>query len=287
MLAVGVDWAESFHDVAPGQPGRGVTAQFRIDHGPGGVARLVARCLELEPDPAEVRVVLETRHGLLVEALADAGFTVLPVNPDLVARRRGPAKKKDDAEDARICCLLALDQYAELRRLIPHGEAGTELRAIARDDERAARDERRIGNRLRADLLAVFPAAIDIAAGDLGAPVFLRLLERWPSAEALAAASRDEIEAFARSCRHGWPARFAGEVTAALAEPRLACLPSWPAPRPPRSGWPPRSCCSCAPSDEPGNGGPANCCSAPRAPAGIRPPRTQTRGRRSRAARST
>ena len=225
MLGVGVDWAESFHDVALGRPGKGVIERFRIEHGPAGVGRLVARCLELEPDPAEVRVVLETRHGLLAGALADAGFTVLPVNPDLVARRRGPAKKKDDAEDARICCLLALDQYAELRKLIPHGEAGAELRAIARDDERAARDERRISNRLRADLLAVFPAAIDIADGDLGAAVFLRLLERWPSAEALAAASREEIEAFARSCRHGWPARFAGRVTEAMTASRLNARP--------------------------------------------------------------
>jgi hypothetical protein len=225
VLGVGVDWAEAFHDVALGVPGKGVTDQFRIEHGPAGVARLVARCLELEPDPAEVRVVLETRHGPLVEALIDAGFTVLPVNPDLVARRRGPAKKKDDAEDARICCLLALDQYAELRKLIPHGQTGTELRAIARDDERAARDERRIGNRLRADLLAVFPAAIDIAAGDLGAPVFLGLLERWPSAQALAAASRQDIEDFARSRRHGWPGRFADHVIAVPGEPRLAVRP--------------------------------------------------------------
>ena len=225
MLGVGVDWAESFHDVALGRPGEGVIEQFRIEHGLAGVGRLVARCLELEPDPAEVRVVLETRHGLLVEALADAGFTVLPVNPDLVARRRGPAKKKDDAEDARICCLLALDAYLELRKLIPHGQIGAELRAIARDDERAARDERRIGNRLRADLLAVFPAAADIAAGDLGAPVFLKLLERWSSAAALAAASRDEIEAFARSCRHGWPARFADRVAEAMATPRLPARP--------------------------------------------------------------
>jgi len=225
VLGAGIDWAESFHDVALGRPGEGVIEQFRIEHGPAGVQRLVARCLELEPDPADVRVVLETRHGLLVEALVDAGFTVLPVNPDLVARRRGPAKKKDDAEDARICCLLALDAYLDLRKLIPHGETGAELRAIARDDERAARDERRIGNRLRADLLAVFPAAIDIAAGDLGAPVFLRLLERWPSADALAAASADDLEAFARSARHGWPARFAGRVTAAIAEPRLPVRP--------------------------------------------------------------
>ena len=225
MLGVGVDWAESFHDVALGRPGEGVMEQFRIEHGPAGVARLVARCLELEPDPAQVRVVLETRHGLLVEALVDAGFSVLPVNPDLVARRRGPAKKKDDAEDARICCLLALDAYLELRKLIPHGQIGAELRAIARDDERAARDERRIGNRLRADLLAVFPAAIDIAAGDLGSAVFLRLLERWPSAQALAAASRQEIEDFARSARHGWPGRFADRVTGAMATAQLTVRP--------------------------------------------------------------
>ena len=225
MLGVGIDWAESYHDVALGQPGIGVISQFRIDHGPAGVARLVARCLDLEPDPAEVRVVLETRHGLLVEALVDAGFTVLPVNPDLVARRRGPAKKKDDAGDARICCLLALDAYLDLRQLIPHGELGAELRAIARDDERAARDERRIGNRLRADLLAVFPAAIDIAGGDLGSAVFLHMLERWPSARQLAAVSRDEVEALARSARHGWPRRFADQVTSALAEPRLTVRP--------------------------------------------------------------
>jgi Transposase/Transposase IS116/IS110/IS902 family len=225
VLGVGIDWAESFHDVALGRPGEGVITQFRIEHGPAGVGRLIARCLELEPGPAEVRVVLETRHGLLVEALADAGFTVLPVNPDLVARRRGPARKKDDAEDARICCLLALDAYLDLRALIPHGELGAELRAIARDDERAARDQRRISNRLRADLLAVFPAAIDIAAGDLSSAVFLQLLEHWPSAPQLAAASAGEIEAFARSARHGWPARFAGQVTAAMAAPRLAVRP--------------------------------------------------------------
>ncbi|MGW4126325.1 IS110 family transposase [Nocardia sp. NPDC004711] len=94
MLAVGIDWAESLHNVALGQPGEGVIEQFRIDHTAAGIERLVARCLGSEPDLSEVRVVLETRHGLLVEALVDAGFTVLPVNPDLVARRRGPAERK-------------------------------------------------------------------------------------------------------------------------------------------------------------------------------------------------
>jgi hypothetical protein len=83
--------------------------------------------------------VIQTRHGLLVEPLLDAGYVVLPVNPDLIARRRGPARKKDDAEDARIPRLLALDRHTRLRPLILHGELAAELRAIARDDERDAR----------------------------------------------------------------------------------------------------------------------------------------------------
>lgn len=221
MLGIGIDWAEEFHDIAFGTVEKGVFEQFRIDHGPAGVGALIERALRIEPDPAEVRVVLETRHGLLVEALIDAGFTVVPVNPDLVARRRGPARKKDDTEDARICCLLALDRHAALKTLIPHGELGGELRAIGRDDERAARDQRRLLNRLRADLQTTYPAALVLAGKDLGAPTVLRLLDRWPTQPELAQASREDIVAFARAGRHGWPDRFADQVNAALAAPSL------------------------------------------------------------------
>jgi transposase len=217
VLAVGIDWAEEFHLVALGSPGQGVMEVFRVEHTPTAVQALVARIAGLEPDPATVRVVIETRHGLLVERLVDAGYTVLPVNPDLIARRRGPARKKDDATDARLACLLALDRHANLRPLVPHGELAGELRAIARDDERAARDERRLLNRLRADLVATFPAALQLAGDRLGGPTMLRLLERWPTTQALRAASRQELLAFALASKHGWPERLADQVAAALA----------------------------------------------------------------------
>lgn len=217
MLGVGIDWAEDFHLVALGAPGEGVFDVARVEHDPRSIDTLIARIAALEPDPVEVRVVLETSYGMLVERLLDAGYAVVPVNPDLVARRRGPAKKKDDAEDARIACLIALDRFERLRVLVPHGEEAAELRAITRDDERAARDERRLLNRLRADLIATFPAALTIAGDDMGTPTFLRLLERWPTANALAEASRDDLEAFARAGKHGWPDRFADRVQASLA----------------------------------------------------------------------
>jgi hypothetical protein len=217
MLGVGIDWAEQFHLVALGRIENGVFEVKRVEHTPAAVTALLTRIAGMEPDPAEVRVVIETSHGVLVEQLLDAGFTVVPVNPDLIARRRGPARKKDDAEDARIACLLALDRFTALRPLIPHGPVAAELRSIARDDERANRDERRLLNRLRADLIATFPAAMIIAGDDMGRPTFLRLLERWPTHEALRQATREEIAAFARAGRHGWPDRFADQIAAALA----------------------------------------------------------------------
>ncbi len=165
---------------------------------------------------------METRHGMLVERLVDAGYVVVPVNPDLVARRRGPAKKKDDAEDARIACLMALDRFERLRPLIPHGEEAAELRAIARDDERRPGTSAACSTACGPTLIATFPAALSIGGDDLGRPA--SWVERWPTANALVSASGEEMVAFARGSHHGWPERFADQVGAAPGRRS----PSWP-----------------------------------------------------------
>src|SRR5664279_5516702 len=288
MLGVGIDWAEQFHLVALGRGETGVFEVKRVEHTPAAVTALLSGIVGLEPDLAEVRVVIETSHGVLVEQLLDAGFTVVPVNPDLIARRRGPARKKDDAEDARIACLLALDRFASLRPLIPHGAVAAELRAIARDDERANRDERRLLNRLRADLIATFPAALQIAGQDLGRPTFLRLLERWPTARGTAFGSARADHRSRRPGHHGWPDRFADQIAVALAgetftardylvrakadtirltATQLLAIGAQ------RRVWEKRMG--------------QTCCSARPAPAGPRPRGTPSRGRRSPAARPT
>src|SRR5215831_5343713 len=74
VLGVGIDWAEEFHLVALGRPAEGVIEVVRVEHHPQAVAALMARIAGLEPDPAEVRVVIETRHGLLAGALVAPGI---------------------------------------------------------------------------------------------------------------------------------------------------------------------------------------------------------------------
>ena len=47
----------------------------RVEHRPQAIDILVAKIAELEPDPTEVRVVIEFRHGLLVERLVVEGYS--------------------------------------------------------------------------------------------------------------------------------------------------------------------------------------------------------------------
>nr|HRC85615.1 hypothetical protein [Thermoanaerobaculia bacterium] len=83
-------------------------------------------------------------------------------------------------------------------------------RVLARQDERASRDQRRLLNRLRHDLLAVFPAALD-AFPDLTAVSALAFLEHWPTAAAARDQERAAIEAFLRQQFHSQARAAAGE----------------------------------------------------------------------------
>ena len=208
MLGVGIDWAEEFHLVALGRPDNGV---FEVSPGgthPGGGDCADGQDRRVGAGPG--RGAGGDRDQPRDAGGADAGRRVhgVPVNPDLIARRRGPARKKDDAEDARIACLLALDRFASLRPMIPHGAVAAELRAIARDDERANRDERRLLNRLRADLIATFPAAMTSPVTTWAGPRSCGCWNAGPPRKALRQVPREKID----GARPGRPPRLAGPL---------------------------------------------------------------------------
>jgi hypothetical protein len=54
----------------------------------------------------------------------------------------------------------------------------------------------------------------------------LRLLERWPTQEQLAGATREELVEFARAAHHGRPERFADQVAGALAGSHFLARPA-------------------------------------------------------------
>jgi hypothetical protein len=88
QLTCGVDWAEAHHDVALVDVDGAVVARSRIDTGASGFNDLLALIAEHGGSVEHTPIALETDKNLLVVALAEAGFTVYPINPRAVARYR-------------------------------------------------------------------------------------------------------------------------------------------------------------------------------------------------------
>jgi transposase len=169
-------------------------------------------------------VAIERPDGLLVDGLLEAGSVVYALNPKAVERYRERTRvaggKADPAAAELLARILVTDRDRH-RPLQPSGPLVEELRVLARQDEAASRDQTRLRNRLRQDLLAVCPALLD-AFPDLDAVSALRFLERWPTVTAARALRRDEIEAFLRQHGHGRPVAAAARIHAALQAAALA-----------------------------------------------------------------
>lgn len=218
MLLVGIDWAEARHAVCVLAADGALVRRLSIPHDPGGLQRLHTVLAEAEPDPTAVLVALERPDGLLVDALLTAGYHVYALNPKAVERYRERTRTtgaKSDPADAELLARILLTDRDRHRPLLPTSPQVETLRTLARHDERASRDQRRLLNRLRHDLLDAFPQAL-VAFPDLGAVAALTFLVRWPSAAEAERLTVAEITVHLRQERHGWPQRTAERIHTAL-----------------------------------------------------------------------
>ena len=218
MLLVGIDWAETQHAACLVSPTGTPLQRLAVPHTPAGLRRLQTVIAEVEPDPAAVLVAIERPDGLVVNVLVAAGYTVYALNPKAVERYRGRTRTtgaKSDPADAELLARILLTDRDRHRPLTPSSPQLEEIRTLARQDERASRDQRRLLNRLRQDLLKVFPAALD-AFPNLSAISALAFLDHWPSAELAHRLTSAEIETFLRQQRHGQPRQAAARIHAAL-----------------------------------------------------------------------
>ncbi|HZO24779.1 MAG TPA: IS110 family transposase [Chloroflexota bacterium] len=218
MLYVGVDWAEAEHAACLLDAAGAVVRRLTIPQRRAGLARLRAAIAAVGPDPAVVLVAIERPDGLLVDGLLAAGYTVYALNPKAVQRYRERTRLsggKTDPADAELLARILVTDRDRHRPVQPSGPLIEELRVLARQDEVAGRDQTRLQNRLRQDLLAAFPAILD-AFPSLAALSALRFLERWPTATAAGARTEAELVAFLREQGHFRPDAAAARIHAAL-----------------------------------------------------------------------
>jgi transposase len=176
-VCAGVDWAKDDHAIVIIDPDGRILDRFAVAHDAAGLRQLVRRLLKAGVG----EVGIERGDGPVVEALMQAGLTVLVITPGQLKNLRsryGSAGNKDDRYDAYVLADVVRTDRHRLHPLLRNSAATTALRTTVR----ARRDliEHRIAaaNQLRAHLQIVFPGATSLFA-TIDSAITLAFLERF------------------------------------------------------------------------------------------------------------
>jgi transposase len=194
---VGLDWGSGSHAVCVLAPAGQVLTRFEAAHSAAGLADLLARLRRLG-EPADLPVAIERPSGLLVDALVEAGFPVVPIHPNVVRacrpRYRAAGGKSDPGDAFMLADILRTDGH-RFRPLAPQSDAIRALRALvrARDDLVATRVQ--LANQLRSLLDCFWPGAAVIFA-DIDSPIALAFLQRYPTPDSAAHLGEKRLASF-------------------------------------------------------------------------------------------
>ena len=179
---VGIDWADSKHDVCI-QPKNSDEREFAvIQHRPKTIDVWVKNLQQQYGGP--IAVAVELTKGPIVSALQKYDFIdIFPVNPASLAKYREafqPSRAKDDPTDAELAVDMLLRHPEHFKVLKPQS---TEMRALATmvEQRRCLVSERiRITNRLRAALKQYYPQVLEWFE-HIDTPLFCAFMKRWPT----------------------------------------------------------------------------------------------------------
>lgn len=176
-VTAGVDWARDDHALAI-VDGRGREIHRRtVEHTADGLRLLVT---VLGKHGAR-EIAIERPDGPVVEALLDAGLTVVVISPNQIKNLRGrygSAGNKDDRFDAYVLADTLRTDRARLRPLGPDTDATIALRRICRGRKDLVKHRVAAANQLRAHLRNVLPGVVGLFR-DLDSAISLAFLTRF------------------------------------------------------------------------------------------------------------
>ena len=220
MWYVGLDWADTHHDVEVLDEAGQRVGMRRFAHSHAGLHDLQAFLLSIAPSPEEVACIVETNHGLLITFLLEAGFPVYPVNPKTANQLRKVAGAKTDRIDAHLLAKLGRLDLAELRRLAPDSPQVAELKTLTRDQDALIQTQTRLVNQLTACLKEDYPAALRLFA-KLQQRSTLLFLQAYPTPQAAQAASLEALTTTLRAAKHTNPQEAAPKIFEEVHRPQL------------------------------------------------------------------
>src|SRR5467141_3274972 len=198
---VGLDWADTKHDVCLQAAGTEHREFLSLEHSPEEINAWV-QTLRTRFNGQPVAVCLELNKGPIVSALRNYDFLVLfPVNPLTVAKYREaftPSRAKDDPTDAELQLELLLKHRDKLTPLSPQSPTMRALAQLVEHRRRLVGDKVRLTNRLTSALKNYFPHVLQWFQ-EKDTVLFCDFLSRWPTLKAVQLARRATFDGFFRA----------------------------------------------------------------------------------------
>jgi transposase len=194
---IGLDWASQSHVVCVIDATAQIALRLEFAHDAGGIARLKHELARFGT-PESLSIAIERPSGLLVDALVETGYQLVPIHPNALKATRSryrSAGGKSDPDDAYILADLLRTDGHRFRPLQPQGDALRGLRALVRtrDDLVAARLA--LANQLRALLESFWPGAACLFA-EIDSPIALAFIQRYPTPQAASHLGEKRLAAF-------------------------------------------------------------------------------------------
>ena len=180
---VGIDWAKDEHAVCVLDAGGAVIAQLTVPHTAQGLRDLCRRLTKLVKDPSELRIALERPSGLLAARVVAAGFTLVPIHPNVVKAcrpRYSSVGAKDDRGDAYLLADLLRTDGHRFRPLRPLSDEISALRTLVRARDDLVAERVALANQLRSTLESYWAGAAVIFA-DVDSAIALAFVQRYPT----------------------------------------------------------------------------------------------------------
>ncbi len=199
---IGIDWADTKHDICIQPAGSEVREFDRIAHQPQSIEQWAHEVHERFGGP--IAVILELSKGPIVSALQKHDFFILfPVNPLMLAKYRvafKPSRAKDDPTDAELAVDLVLRHRDRFKPLRPQSIEMRTLVHLVEKRRRLVEDRKRFSNRLTSTLKTYYPQAVEWFSHK-ETFVFSAFITRWPTLKQVKRARRSTLERFFREHR--------------------------------------------------------------------------------------
>jgi transposase len=216
-LTCGIDWARDDHAVSVVNARGRQILRLTVEHSAAGLRQLRDTLARHGVE----EVAIERPDGPMVDAVLDAGITVVVISPNQLKNLRGrygSAGNKDDRFDAFVLADTLRTDRARLRPLTPDSPATAALKATCRARKDLIAHRVAVANQLREHLKRVFPGAVGLFA-ELDSPISLKFLRRFDSQDRADWLSTKRLAAWLASVG------YCGRVDPAVLHARLTAAP--------------------------------------------------------------